>query len=212
MTQTQFEELIQRTRAGDRTAENELLEKCRSYVSLIARAQIEGWMRTKFDASDLVQQTLLEAHQGLEHFQGQTEAEWLGWLRGILNHNTLDFARKYQGAAKRDVKREFSIDRTGQRSDQSGPQRWELPDQGETPSRILLNREQEILMAEAVAQLPADYQEVIMLRNLQRLSFKDVAERMQRSPGAVQMLWLRALNQLQELLNQRGPDSAVLPE
>jgi len=212
MTQSQFEELIQRTRAGDRTAENELLEKCRSYVSLIARAQIEGWMRTKFDASDLVQQTLLEAHQGLKHFQGQTEAEWLGWLRGILNHNTLDFARKYQGAAKRDVKREFSIDRTGQRSDRSGPQRWELPDQGETPSRILLNREQEILMAEAVAQLPADYQEVIMLRNLQRLSFKEVAERMQRSPGAVQMLWLRALNQLQELLNQRGPDSAVLPE
>ena len=55
-------------------------------------------------------------------------------------------------------------------------------------------------MAEAVAQLPADYQEVIMLRNLQRLSFKEVAERMNRSPGAAQMLWLRSLNRLQELL------------
>lgn len=203
MPQSQFEELIQRTRAGDQSAENELLEKCRAYISLVARAQIEGWMRTKFDASDLVQQTLLEAHQGLARFEGETEAEWLGWLRGILNHNTLDFARRYQGAAKRDVKREFSIDRVGQQqSDTSGVQQWELPDRAETPSRILLNREQEIQVAEAVSRLPADYQEVIMLRNLQRLSFKEVAARMQRSPGAVQMLWLRALNQLQEQLGQ----------
>lgn len=202
MPQSQFEELIQRTRAGDRSAENELLEKCRAYISLVARAQIEGWMRTKFDASDLVQQTLLEAHEGLSRFEGETEAEWLGWLRGILNHNTLDFARRYQGAAKRDVKREFSIDRAGQQPEASGQMRWDLPDQAETPSRILLNREQEIQVADAVSQLPPDYQEVIMLRNLQRLPFKEVAERIQRSPGAVQMLWLRALNQLQELLEQ----------
>ena len=157
-------------------------------------------MRTRFDASDLVQQTLLEAHQGFADFKAKSEAEWLASLRGILKHNTLDFARKYQGTAKRDMKREFSIDQAGGNSPHSEPQRWELQDQTETPSRILLNREQEILIAEAVAQLPADYQEVIMLRNLQRLSFKEVAERMQRSPGAVQMLWLRALNQLQELL------------
>ena len=202
MSQSHFQELIQRTRAGDRAAENELLQKCRSYISLIARAQIEGWMRTKVDASDLVQQTLLEAHQGLEQFKGETEAEWLCWLRGILKHNTLDFARKYQGAAKRDVKREFSFDQYATAS-RSTAQKWELKDSTETPSRILLNREQEILMADAVSELPEDYQEVIMLRNLQRLSFKQVAERMNRSPGAVQMLWLRALNQLQERL-ERG--------
>lgn len=197
MSQSEIEELIHRARAGDHTAENELLEKCRTYVSIIARSQIEVWMRTKFDASDLVQQTLLEAHQGLRNFKGKTEAEWLGWLRGILNHNTLDFARKYQGAAKRNVSKEFSIDQKEGNSHYPG---WELKDQVETPSRILLNQEQEILMANAVAQLPEDYQEVIMLRNLQRLSFKEVAERMDRTPGAVQMLWLRALNQLQELL------------
>ncbi|QDT97893.1 sigma-70 family RNA polymerase sigma factor [Gimesia aquarii] len=200
MAQSQIEDLIQRARSGDCSAENELLQKCRAYVSLIARAQIEGWMRTKFDASDLVQQTLLEAHQGLARFKGQTEAEWLGWLRGILNHNTLDFARKYQGAAKRNVSREVSIDQAGGNSDDSGQHGWELKDETETPSRILLNREQELLMADAVSQLPTDYQEVIMLRNLQRLSFKQVAERMNRSPGAVQMLWLRALNRLQEHL------------
>ncbi|WP_417383807.1 sigma-70 family RNA polymerase sigma factor [Gimesia sp.] len=200
MSQTHFQELIQRTRAGDRAAENELMQKCRAYISLVARAQIEGWMRTKVDASDLVQQTLLEAHQGLEQFKGETEAEWLGWLRGILKHNTLDFARKYQGAAKRDVKREFSLDQYGAAASRSAAQNWELRDSMETPSHILLNREQEILMADAVSELPEDYQEVIMLRNLQRLSFKQVAERMNRSPGAVQMLWLRALNQLQERL------------
>ncbi|HAH47275.1 MAG TPA: RNA polymerase subunit sigma [Planctomycetaceae bacterium] len=135
----------------------------------------------------------MEAHQGLDQFKGDTEAEWLCWLRGILKHNTLDFARRYQGAAKRDVKREFSLDQYASAS-RSTAQKWELKDSTETPSRILLNREQEILMADAVSELPEDYQEVIMLRNLQRLSFKQVAERMNRSPLAVQMLWLRALN------------------
>lgn len=204
MSQSHIEELIHRARAGDQTAENELLQKCRTYVSVIARSQIEGWMRTKFDASDLVQQTLLEAHQGINNFKGETEAEWLGWLRGILNHNTLDFARKYQGTAKRNVSKEYSIDQPGGNSSQPG---WVLEDQVETPSRILLNREQEILMANAVAQLPDDYQEVIMLRNLQRLSFKEVAQRMNRTSGAVQMLWLRALNRLQDLLETAEPSN-----
>ena len=51
--------------------------------------------------------------------------------------------------------------------------------------------------------MPPDYQEVIMLRNLQRLPFNEVAQRMERSRPAVQMLWMRAIRRLQEALEEQ---------
>ena len=73
-------------------------------------------------------------------------------------------------------------------------------DPGDTPSQMVLHQENEIQMAEAVSRLDEDYQEVILLRNVQRLSFNEVAERMNRSRPAVQMLWLRALRKLKDVL------------
>ena len=61
-----------------------------------------------------------------------------------------------------------------------------------------MRKENEILLADELSKLPEDYQEVIYLRNMQQLPFKEIAEQMDRSQGAVQMLWLRAIKQLQE--------------
>ena len=58
-------------------------------------------------------------------------------------------------------------------------------------------------MAAALAEMPPDYQEVIVLRNLERLAFNEVAEQMGRSRPAVQMLWMRALRKLQEAIGRR---------
>ncbi len=65
-----------------------------------------------------------------------------------------------------------------------------------SPSAAAARREQAVLLADALAALPADYREVIILRNLERLRFEEVAARMNRSPGAVRMLWTRALERL----------------
>ena len=101
--------LLSLAKSGDAQAHEELFEYCRNYVNVIARSNVETWMRAKVDASDLVQQTLLEAHRGFQEFQGATEGEWLGWLKQILAHNTHDFIRKYR-AGKRDVKKEIRIE------------------------------------------------------------------------------------------------------
>ncbi len=195
--------LLDRARSGDDAAREELFTKCRRYVDLVARAQVESWLRTKVDASDLVQQTLLEAHRGLSRFRGTTEAEWLAWLRRILRHNAADFVRHYAQAAKRKAAREVPL---GEPRD-SRPV-WgvpELSDPGESPSQKLLRHERELAVADAVAQLPDDYREVILLRNLERLPFSEVARRMGRSRPAVQMLWLRALRKLQGILKDGLP-------
>jgi RNA polymerase sigma-70 factor, ECF subfamily len=188
--------LLERARQGDREARNELFEHCRAYVSLIARAQVGSWLQAKVDHSDLVQQSLLEAHRALDQFRGTTDGEWLAWLKQIVHHNAADFVRRYGMAQRRKAGREVSLD-APRNNDSSGPTR-DPSDPGQSPSQIVLRSEEQMEISRAVAQLPPDYQEVIILRNLERLPFDEIAERMGRSRPAVQMLWMRALKKLHE--------------
>jgi RNA polymerase sigma-70 factor, ECF subfamily len=189
--------LLERARCGDQDARNELFERCRPYVSLVARAQVESWLQAKVDHSDLVQQTLLEAHRGLKNFRGTTDGEWMAWLKRIVQHNAADFVRRYGVAGKRRAAREVSLDvRKG--DDSECPTRDPRDSGQQTPSQIVLRREQELEISQAVSRLPEDYQEVIILRNLERLPFDEIALRLGRSRPAVQMLWMRAIRKLQE--------------
>ena len=72
-----------------------------------------------------------------------------------------------------------------------------------TPSQEFLQLDNELRVTAALAELPEDYQEVIVLRNLQRLPFNDVADRMGRSRPAVQMLWMRAIKKLQAVMEEK---------
>lgn len=189
-----LESLLQRAREGDQEATNELFDTCRAYVGFLARSHVESWIQSKVDSSDLIQQTLLEAHQAFPNFNGQTEGEWIAWLKQILKHNATDFVRRF-GAAKRRATLEVAIS-TGNDSTyfRAAP---ELSSGGESPSQVMVRHEQEILISEALATLPDNYQEVIVLRNLQRLPFDEIAARLGRSRPAAQMLWMRALKKLQ---------------
>jgi RNA polymerase sigma-70 factor, ECF subfamily len=188
---------IRHARDGDPECRQQLFEAARLYLGLIARAQVEGWFRVKVDASDLVQQTMLEAHRDFSGFQGATEKEWFGWLRRILSHNVGDFVRRYRGTAKRRVGREVPFRDMEQTAAFGAPE--PIADQT-SPSQKFLQEESELRLAAALTQLPPDYHEVVMLRNLQHLPFEDVAKRMGRSRPAVQMLWMRAIRRLQELM------------
>jgi RNA polymerase sigma-70 factor (ECF subfamily) len=192
--------LLAAARTGDRAARDRLFADCRNYLSLAARARVESWLRAKADASDLVQQTLLEAHRGFEQFHGATEAEFLGWLRRILDHNAADLVRRYHAAGKRQVGREVPL--TGGGSTPGGGVEPAASD--DSPSAVAVKRESELALATALAELTPDHREVIMLRNLQRLSFDEVALRMKRSRPAAQMLWMRAMQKLKEVLTANG--------
>lgn len=197
-TQQQVSELIERAKANDAAALDELFTRCRQYLGLIARARVESWLRAKVDASDLVQQTMMEAYRGFERFHGRTEGEWLAWLKRILEHNAADFVRHYQGQ-KRHVGKEVALGPPGGDSAASRPG---LDPQApvETPSQALAKIEGELQLAAALDQLAPDHREVIVLRNLQRLPFDEVAQHMDRSRPAAQMLWMRAMQKLQELM------------
>jgi RNA polymerase sigma-70 factor, ECF subfamily len=195
--------LIDSARRGDRACRDELFERCRSYLGFVARAQVETWLRAKVDASDVVQQTLLEAHRDFDRFQGASEKEWLGWLRRILAHNVSDYVRRFRGVAKRHQRREVSI--RDPAASTLAPGVAEPAAREHTPSQEFVQLEDELRVAAAMEKLPPDYQEVIVLRNLERLPFDEVAQRMERSRPAAQMLWMRAIQKLRDTLGADEP-------
>jgi RNA polymerase sigma-70 factor (ECF subfamily) len=79
-----------------------------------------------------------------------------------------------------------------------------LASYGASPSERASRREQAVLLANAVSELPSDYREVFVQRTLEHVPFEDVAVRMGRSVGAVRMLWARALERLNRLMEQQA--------
>jgi RNA polymerase sigma-70 factor, ECF subfamily len=175
------------------------LERYRSWLGLLARLQVEPRFRAKFDASDIVQQTLLEAVKDWPKFRGGTEAELAAWLRQILAHVLLHEVRRYGGAQRRDIGREVSLEEALAESSRRLGSALAAP--GSSPSERAGRHELERRLAGALARLPADYAEIILLRNVEGLSHEDSADRMGRGAGAVRMLWLRALARLRQELD-----------
>lgn len=192
-------DLLAAARLGDDRRRDELFRRCRPYLAVLAQAQVESWLQAKVDASDIVQQTLLEVHRDWKRFDGQTNAQWWAWLRRILQHNAADFVRRYGVTAKRQARREV---RLAPRNDATSAAGFEPPAAGDSPSRELQRRDEQFELAQALERLPPDYREVILLRNLERLQFEEVAQRMGRSRPAVQMLWMRAIKKLEAQLRE----------
>src|SRR5262245_5047380 len=84
------------------------LNRYRGYLRVLAQVELGRRLQSKVDPSDIVQQSLLEAHQELAALKGRTEPELVAWLRTILARNLLNTARDY-GAQKRDVARERAM-------------------------------------------------------------------------------------------------------
>ncbi|HEX2972744.1 MAG TPA: sigma-70 family RNA polymerase sigma factor [Tepidisphaeraceae bacterium] len=190
--------LLQQARDGQERALGQLLESYSQYLTLLARVQIGRRLQRKIDPSDLVQETFLEAHRQFAQFRGVSEAEFLTWLRRILAGQLALLLRRYLGTKGRDITLEREL---AAQLDQSS----HAVDRGllasySTPSQHAARREQTVLLAEALAKLPEDYREVIILRHLENLGFAEVAKRMGRSEDSVQKLWVRALANMRRWL------------
>jgi RNA polymerase sigma-70 factor (ECF subfamily) len=186
-------QLLLNARQGDEQALGDLLVLYRDYLKLLARVQIDRRLKRKLDASDVVQDALLRAHRGFGQFRGQSEGELLAWLRTILASCLVDLARQYHVAARRriDLERDFRHDL----DDASRILDTRLIDHS-TPSVAASRRERGVLLASALAGLPAAYREAVVLRHLEGLTFPQIAVRMGRTVDSVKKLWIRGLAQL----------------
>ena len=194
------EDLLAEARLGDGEPLGRLLQVYRNYLTVLATTQINPRLRRRMAPSDLVQETMLAAHRDFEKFRGQSEREFLGWLRQILInslHHAIEFHLK---AKKRDLRCEVSIEQVSAALDKSVVNFANvLADRGPSPSAPARQRERSVALADQLAKLKPHYRDVIVLRNLQGLSFDEVAARMDRKPSAVRMMWLRAIDKFKEI-------------
>ena len=175
------------------------LGRFRPYLQMLARLEFDEVLRSKLDASDVVQQTLLEAHQSMTMFRGKSDPEKAAWLRRILTRNLADELRKFR-RLKRDVRMEASLQAALNEST-ARLEKYLAIKEG-TPSANAIANEQLVALAKALLKLPEDQRRAVELHHLHNCSSAVIAERMGRTEVAVAGLLRRGLKRLRELIRE----------
>ena len=190
--------LLAQARSGDAESRGLLLDRYRNYLNLLARTMMGEVQRLDLEASDLVQQTFLEAHRDLSQFHGTGEPALTAWLRQILIHN-LAHESEYRDRRKRGGKQRVSLDRLLERSGQLVHRVNFQPEA--TPSEHAILREQSVLLADALASLPEDQRTALELHHLHGLSVPEVSREMGRSLLSATSLIFRGMKALRGSLS-----------
>jgi RNA polymerase sigma-70 factor, ECF subfamily len=171
----------------------------RDYLRVLARLQLGARLRGKLDASDLVQQTILQAYAHRTQFRGATEAEWLGWLRAILANALAAAVREFETAA-RDLSRERSLEAELEQSS-IRLEHLLVADQS-SPSEGAARGEELLRLARALGRLPDDQRRAVELHHLKGHTVAEVAAEIGRTRPAVVGLLFRGVKRLRELLGR----------
>jgi len=177
------------------------LEPYRGYLLVLAEVQLDAALRRKLDAADVVQQALLKASVNLPALNHREPNVVRSWLREILANEITDAWRFYH-RDRRDVDREASVHDELKSADQ-GFERWLAAEQT-SPSRQAARNEESLRLADALIKLPDDVREAVMLKHLQNLTLRQIAERTGRSGPAVASLLRRGLSRLRALLQSEA--------
>jgi RNA polymerase sigma-70 factor, ECF subfamily len=188
-----FARELRSARTGSAATAWDLLAMCRGYLLQVAAERLAPGLRAKANPSDLVHETLLEAYRDFAQFRGQSEAEWLGWLRQLLAHNLANFERRYFGTAKRQARREVSL---------AGDAADTVPSPDPSPSSVAMTGERERTVEQHIERLPDDYRLVLLWHHRDGLPFAVIGSRLGRSADAARRLWARAIDRLQDLVNR----------
>ena len=178
------------------------VEDYRNYLAVLARVHLAkaGIVRRKLDASDLVQDVLLQAHSARSQFRGTSAGEFAAWLRRILTNALVDAQRRY-GRQKRDAALEATCHSA---IEDSASKMRELPARGETPSGYAAARERAVMLAAALNELSEDQRTAVELRYIGDCSLEEVAAFMDRTTPSVAGLLRRGLEDLRGRLAQSG--------
>ncbi len=189
-----FGSLLASVRSGSLEAQGRLLEAFRHDLLLTAESNLDSALRAKLGASDIVQESLLEAHRDFGRFRGVTRQEVRAWLKRILLNNLLNHVR-WWNAEKRHVHRETAVEGNGHPSVNS------VADSALSASQLVGNGEQREQLLLALTGLKSEYREVLELRHREGLPFDEIGRCMNRSADSARMLWYRAFDQLSRKLD-----------
>lgn len=188
----ELDQLLIAARNGDGVALGSLLDAYRSQLRETIDANIHGPLQRRIDASDVIQQTCVQAVRNFSQFRGSTLAEFWGWLEQVEQHMLVDLVREH-GAQKRDA-----------HTEQSGPAQNDAVARATTASQHAIRGERRRELEAAISQLPAGQREAVALRYLDELKIADIATKLDRSEEAVAGLLKRGVRALKAILNDRS--------
>jgi len=178
-------------RAGSRTALGEVLDECRNYLLLIANRELGEAIQSKVGASDLVQETFVEAQNIFARFEGKSRQELCLWLARILEFKLAQATRKFASTHKRDVRRERSLETLTQ-------DEWLSVSADSAAETTCLSEKLAKFAAlqAALQRLPPEHRLAIEMRSFEKRPFAELAVKLGRTTDAARRLWLRAVVRL----------------
>ena len=202
--------LLAEAKGGDRSAINRLLERHRQSLRKLIQWRLDRRLAQRVDASDIVQDVLLEANSRLQSYLQNPQMPFHLWLRQLAQDQIVDMHRRHRGAQRRSLDREQSLG-SPEFSDRSGfDLMGQLADQELTPAAASIRKELEARFVAAVDQLEDEDREVIVMRHFEQLGNGEVAQVLGISAAAAGMRHLRALRKLRAILGDRPSTSGSM--
>jgi RNA polymerase sigma-70 factor (ECF subfamily) len=182
---------------NERDDPGRMLAGCRQYLLMIANEVIGPELQAKFGASDLVQETFLEAQRHLANFRGQSPGEMRAWLRKILECRLANIRRSYLATEMRAANREVTLDPCAA---ESGAGIASLKSRVPSPSNHAVRNEWNAALQRALTRLPEHYRQAVASRHIEQLSWDEIGRRMNCTADAARKVWSRAIQQLRREL------------
>lgn len=183
----------QRIRNGDEEAWRNVAAAFRQRLRRLAVAKLPAEVLDRVDASDMVQQTFLDADQSYDAFLGRTLPELYAWMVAILKHNISDSVRQHLVAQRRSVLLELRVERSN--SFHSHCEELCAADQT-SPSGCAVRQENEEQLMEAVNTLSPRQRAAVCMRHLEGRSLTEIAEHLACNKAAAAAVIARGLQRL----------------
>jgi len=196
----QTEALLDRVRHGEAGAVDRLLAAHREPLRRVIGLRLDPALAGRVDASDVVQEVLLEASQRLRDYLRRPNMPFHLWLRHLARDHIIDTHRRHRVAQRRSLDREQPLVPAALAGSSSFELAAQFRDQKPTPATAAVRHELERRLQAALAELNDDDREVIQMRHFEQLSNQDVAQTLHLSEAAASMRYLRALRRLRAVL------------
>ncbi len=195
------QELTSRAIAGDSDALASLLQRLEDDLRLRVRREISERHRAYVEVDDVLQVTYFEAFLHIERFVPNGPESLLNWLTTIAGNNIVDAIRESERDKRPPPGKRVE---PRHREDSYVDLLLQLGGSQTTPSRAAARAEAKVLVEEAIAQLPEDYEKVVRLSDLEGMTAPEVARIMKRTAPAMRMLKARAHDCLAQILGTRS--------
>jgi RNA polymerase sigma-70 factor, ECF subfamily len=199
------QELLDRVQKGEPSAVEQLLDVHREPLRHMIGLRLDPALAARLDASDIVQDVLLEAHRRLSDYLRNPAMPFHLWLRHIAKDHVIDAHRRHRQAQRRSLDREQPIVPAVLADHSSYELAGQILDQEPTPASAAIRQELQRRLDTAIAALDDDDREVILMRHGEQLSNQEVAAALGLTEAAASMRYLRAVRRLRAELLPGGP-------